>query len=149
MLTAYTNGFWHKHGFGANTGFGMNTVCELFPHIHTEGFPCVGQGNVIFTANSCAVCQPNTMRICSNIITNLHHILCVKGLSFLWVSKASIGCFLNCTLIVFFYYCLSRGCYPLFSYSCSVNVVQIFCYSLYCYCSILIFLILVIASGYT
>ena len=31
-------------GFGANTGFGMYTVCELFPHIHTEGFHCVCQG---------------------------------------------------------------------------------------------------------
>ena len=29
--------------FGSNTGFGANTLCELFPHIHTEGFCCVGE----------------------------------------------------------------------------------------------------------
>ena len=66
--------------FGANTGFGMNTVCELFPHIHTEGFHCVCQGLAIFTTNSCAVCQPNAMQICSGIVANSHRILCVKAL---------------------------------------------------------------------
>ena len=60
-------------------GFGMNTVCELFPHIHMEGFCCVGQGHVIFTVNSSAVCQPNVMQICNNIVMNLHHILCVRA----------------------------------------------------------------------
>ena len=53
--------FWCKHGFGTNTGFGMNIVCELFPPIHTEGFHCAGQGHVIFAMNSRAVCQPNVM----------------------------------------------------------------------------------------
>ena len=57
----------------------MNTVWELFPHIHTEGFHCAGQGHVIFTANSRAVCQPNVMQIRSNIIVNSHCVLCVKA----------------------------------------------------------------------
>ena len=30
--------FGTNTGFGANTGLGTNTVCELFPHIHTEGY---------------------------------------------------------------------------------------------------------------
>ena len=59
----------------------MNTVCELFPHIHTEGFPCVGQGHAIFATNSRAVCQPKAMRIRSDIIANSHCVLCVKALS--------------------------------------------------------------------
>ena len=69
--------------FGANTGFGMKTVCELFPHIHTENFPCVGQGHAVFAMNSHAVCQPNTMEICRDIIVNSHHVLCVKALTLL------------------------------------------------------------------
>ena len=62
-------------------GFGTNIVCELFPPIHTEGFHCVGQGHATFTANLSAVCQPNAMQIHSNIIANLHHVLCVKAFS--------------------------------------------------------------------
>ena len=62
--------FGANTGFGVNTGFGTNTVCELFPHIHTEGFHCVGQGHAIFAMNLHAVCQPNTMQICSDIIAN-------------------------------------------------------------------------------
>ena len=58
----------------------MNTVCELFPHIHTEGFHCVGQGHAIFAMNSRTVCQPNAMQICSDIVANLHRILCIKAL---------------------------------------------------------------------
>ena len=64
-------------------GFGMNIVCELFPHIHTEGFHCVGQGHAIFATNSRAVCQPNAMRIRSNIVANSHRVLCGKALSYL------------------------------------------------------------------
>ena len=59
----------------------MNTVCELFPHIHTEGFHCVGQGHAIFAANLRAVCQPNAMRIRSDIVANSHRVLCVKALT--------------------------------------------------------------------
>ena len=59
--------------------FGANIVCELFPHIRTEGFHCAGQGCAIFTANSRAVCQPNMMQICSDIIVNWHCVLCVKA----------------------------------------------------------------------
>ena len=40
---------------------------------------------VIFTANLHAVCQPNVMQICSDIIENLHHILCVKALNHCFV----------------------------------------------------------------
>ena len=57
----------------------MNIVCELFPHIHTEGFHCAGQGHVILAANSCSVCQPSVMQICSDIIANSHRVLCVKA----------------------------------------------------------------------
>ena len=60
-------------------GFGANIVCELFPHIHTEGFHCAGQGRVIFATNSRAVCQPDAMRIRSDIVANSHHVLCVKA----------------------------------------------------------------------
>ena len=81
MWTIYTSGFWRKHGFSTNTGFGANTVCELFPHMHTEGFCCVGQGHAIFAMNLHAVCQPNVMWIHSDIIANLHCVLCVKAFS--------------------------------------------------------------------
>ena len=57
----------------------MNTVCELFPHIHTEGFPCAGQGHAIFAVNLRAVCQPNAMRIRSDIVANSHRVLSVKA----------------------------------------------------------------------
>ena len=57
----------------------MNIVCELFPPIYTEGFHCAGQGCAIFAANSRAVCQPNAMRIRSDIVANSHRVLCVKA----------------------------------------------------------------------
>ena len=68
--------------FGANTGFGMNTMCELFPHIHTEGFHFT---LAIFAANSCAVCQPNMMQICSDIIANSYRVVCVKALRYMFI----------------------------------------------------------------
>ena len=61
----------------------MNTVCELFPHIHTQGFPCVGQGHAIFAANSCAVCQlmqcefaAISSQICICILSSLWKLPC-------------------------------------------------------------------------
>ena len=85
-------------------GFGTNIVCELFPHIHTEGFHCVGQGHVIFAMNLHAVCQPNTMLICSDIVVNLHRVLCVKALMMKLVhinsehiaNNASLNIFIVC-----------------------------------------------------
>ena len=71
--------FGANTGFGTNAGFGTNTVCELFPYIHTEGFGCVHECLAIFATNSCAVCQPNAMRIRSNIVANSHRVLCVKA----------------------------------------------------------------------
>ena len=59
----------------------MNIVYELFPHIHTEGFHCVGQGCAIFAVNSHSVCQPSAMRIRGDIVANSHRVLCVKALS--------------------------------------------------------------------
>ena len=73
--------FGANTGFGANTAFGANTVCELFPHIHTEGFCCVHNKPCDFHTNLHAVCQPNGMQICGNIIMNLHHVLWVKVFS--------------------------------------------------------------------
>ena len=87
-----------------NTGFRVNTVCELFPHIHTEVFHCVHQGHAIFTMNSRAVCQPNAMRIRSDIVANSHRVLCVKALrsktySATLVGAIDIGSLLQRTLL--------------------------------------------------
>ena len=92
--------------FGTNTGFGANTVCELFPHIHTEGFCCVHQGLAIFAMNLHAVCQPNMMQIHSDIVMNLHRVLCVKALS---ASRNTLSCILSISLYIIPLYLRDAG----------------------------------------
>ena len=50
----------------------------------------------IFAANSHALCQPNAMQICSDIIANSHCVLCVKAFN-----EDNMGCCLDLYLLLY------------------------------------------------